>query len=344
MRCCSADAARAETGQRRLSCPRLPPKVVPRRLSVDLRCKRFHGDCDEPRAVGNSTDDGLETLVGRNPDWPQWRRSQSRSATGGNRTVPLGITVADDCRKPCFERFAAPHPSRGRGRNSPSPRGARVDRRSPPNRELATRLPSSVAAPTPPPQSCPPAPRPPPRTEGGLGMGQQVRTPRFPNCSVSKGPRLHQPRLLRRDPLQQFRRRFVVRVLRHQLAAHGQIENEAAQPRDRVGRVGDALVVREQAFGVHRASASARIAFNWSRRLAVSASAALSFGQQFLRVAVVVGHRVRVLDVEVVAARLHLLGRHLPRLRRLLAAFALRPPHQSMQPCRCSKRIGFVIE
>ena len=30
-------------------------------------------------------------------------------------------------------------------------------------------------------------------------------------------------------------------------------------------RVGDAVVMRQQAFGVHRASASARIAFNWSR-------------------------------------------------------------------------------
>ncbi len=34
-------------------------------------------------------------------------------------------------------------------------------------------------------------------------------------------PCLHQPRLLGCDPLQQLRRRFVVRVLRHQLSAHG---------------------------------------------------------------------------------------------------------------------------
>ena len=91
-------------------------------------------------------------------------------------------------------------------------------------------------------------------------------------------------------------------------------------------------IVCEQAFGVHRASASARIAFNWSRKLAVSASAAFRLCQQLLRVAVVVGHRVRVLDVEVVAARLHLLGRDLPA-----PAASPRGPCASRRPTsRCS--------
>jgi len=51
-------------------------------------------------------------------------------------------------------------------------------------------------------------------------------------CTKLRGSRYSpafKPRLLGRDPLQQFRRRFVPRVLRHQLAARGQIENEAAQ-------------------------------------------------------------------------------------------------------------------
>jgi hypothetical protein len=78
-------------------------------------------------------------------------------------------------------------------------------------------------------------------------------------------PRIHQPRLLLGDPLQQVRRRFVVRILRHELAAHSQIENEAAQAGDRVRRVGDLVIVCQKAFCVHWASASARIAFNWSR-------------------------------------------------------------------------------
>ena len=41
-------------------------------------------------------------------------------------------------------------------------------------------------------------------------------------------PGLYQPRLLLRNPLQQFSRRLVVWVLIDQLAAHGQIENETA--------------------------------------------------------------------------------------------------------------------
>ena len=88
-------------------------------------------------------------------------------------------------------------------------------------------------------------------------VGKQLRLPDL--------TRLHQPHLLLRDPLQQFRRRLVARILRHELAAHGQIENEAAQAGYRVRRVSNLLVMRQQAFGVHRASASAKIAFNWSR-------------------------------------------------------------------------------
>ena len=90
-------------------------------------------------------------------------------------------------------------------------------------------------------------------------------------------PCLHQPRLLGCDPLQQLRRRFVVRVLRHQLSAHGQIENEASQARDRVRSVGDLFVMGQQPVGVHRVSASVRIAFNRSRKSAASASATDSF-------------------------------------------------------------------
>ena len=51
-------------------------------------------------------------------------------------------------------------------------------------------------------------------------------------------------------------------------------ENEAAQTSDRVRRVSNPLVVLQQALSVHRASASARIAFNWSRNAATSFSAA----------------------------------------------------------------------
>jgi hypothetical protein len=39
--------------------------------------------------------------------------------------------------------------------------------------------------------------------------------------------------------------------LRHQLAAHVQIEHEAAQAGNGVGRVGDLLVVRRRAIRVH---------------------------------------------------------------------------------------------
>ena len=62
---------------------------------------------------------------------------------------------------------------------------------------------------------------------------------------------LHQPRLLCRDPLQQFRGRLVIRVLFDQPAAHGEVEDEAAQAGHGVGRVGHPVVEGEQAFGVH---------------------------------------------------------------------------------------------
>lgn len=86
----------------------------------------------------------------------------------------------------------------------------------------------------------------------------------------------HQSCLLRRYPLQQGRGGFVRRVLRHQLPPHREVQHEAAQPGDGVGRVGDAVVEGEQALGVHGASASARIAFNWPRSAATSPSAVSS--------------------------------------------------------------------
>src|SRR5215204_2740839 len=57
---------------------------------------------------------------------------------------------------------------------------------------------------------------------------------------------------------------------------------------------------------------------------------------------------MRVLDVEVVATRLDLLGRHFPRLRRFLAALALRPAPpldaalQVLEADRFGHRIGFL--
>ena len=100
----------------------------------------------------------------------------------------------------------------------------------------------------------------------------------------------------------------------------------------------------QQSVGIHRTSASARIAFKRSRKAAGFGLGGSQFLQQFLRVAVVVVLHVRVLDVEVVATRLDLVGRHLPGALRLLPALTVRPPHQSMQPCKCSSRIGRVME
>jgi hypothetical protein len=48
----------------------------------------------------------------------------------------------------------------------------------------------------------------------------------------------HQHFVLGCDPLQQFRRGFVVRVLRHELAAHGEVKDGSAQLLDLVGAAG----------------------------------------------------------------------------------------------------------
>ena len=87
---------------------------------------------------------------------------------------------------------------------------------------------------------------------------------------------LHQPRFLRRDPLQQLRRRLVVRVLRHELAAHGQIENEPAQAGNRVGRVGDAFIVGQQASAFIASAPPPGSPSAGRAALAVSLSAAFS--------------------------------------------------------------------
>ncbi len=60
-------------------------------------------------------------------------------------------------------------------------------------------------------------------------------------------PRLHQPHLLYHNPLQQFRRRFVVRVLFHQLAAHGKVEDGLAEGLDLVEAGGEGSEVVESA-------------------------------------------------------------------------------------------------
>lgn len=65
--------------------------------------------------------------------------------------------------------------------------------------------------------------------------------PTHPKCALPRA----------RQDEQQLRSRFVVRVLRHELAAHGQIKDESAQAGNRVGRVGDLFIVRQKAFGVH---------------------------------------------------------------------------------------------
>lgn len=57
----------------------------------------------------------------------------------------------------------------------------------------------------------------------------------------------------------------------HQPATHRQIENEPPQPRDRARRTGDALVERQQPFGVHLKAAPAHRAGR-QRRHAVRAA------------------------------------------------------------------------
>jgi hypothetical protein len=70
-------------------------------------------------------------------------------------------------------------------------------------------------------------------------------------------------RLLFRDPLQQFRRRFVVRVLRHELAAHGEVEDGLAEVLDLVRARGEGGQRAEgeagaglKGFGIGRVEAS----------------------------------------------------------------------------------------
>jgi hypothetical protein len=55
---------------------------------------------------------------------------------------------------------------------------------------------------------------------------------------------------------------LVVPILRHELAADGQIENESPKTGDGIRRVGDVLEVSQQPLLVHRRSASARIALS----------------------------------------------------------------------------------
>ena len=63
-------------------------------------------------------------------------------------------------------------------------------------------------------------------------------------------PRLHEPCLLRCDPLHQFRCWFIVRILLHQLAAHGEAEDGLAQGLDLVGTGGERGKVFEGETGV----------------------------------------------------------------------------------------------
>ena len=58
--------------------------------------------------------------------------------------------------------------------------------------------------------------------------------------------------------------------------------------RDGIGRIRDPFIAGEQAFGVHRTSASARIAFNCSRKAAVSDLGGGQLLQELLRVPIVV--------------------------------------------------------
>ena len=78
------------------------------------------------------------------------------------------------------------------------------------------------------------------------------------------------------NPLEQFGRRFVLRVLLDQLPPHREVEDEPAQARNGVGRFADAVEMGKKRSAVHRSSAFSRIALSWSRRAAVSFSAASS--------------------------------------------------------------------
>src|ERR1035437_9849700 len=67
-----------------------------------------------------------------------------------------------------------------------------------------------------------------------------------PNLALS-----YQPRLLCMNALERFGGRLVARVLFHELSPHGQIKNELPQTRDGVGRVADAVEMREELHGIH---------------------------------------------------------------------------------------------
>ena len=54
------------------------------------------------------------------------------------------------------------------------------------------------------------------------------------------------------NPLQQLRRRLILRVLLHQLPPHGQIQNEPPQARHGVGCFADLVKVFEEPIRVHR--------------------------------------------------------------------------------------------
>ena len=99
----------------------------------------------------------------------------------------------------------------------------------------------------------------------------------------------NQPVFLSPDFLEQFTRRFITRVLRHQLALHGQRQDEFAQTGHATGGLGDQVEMPHkwrlqihQVFGaglLHRQHCAhalapsdwARMLLSWSRRLCASA-------------------------------------------------------------------------
>ena len=83
-----------------------------------------------------------------------------------------------------------------------------------------------------------------------IGKGVSDRRLEMSGFAISSGvfDRLR-PCPLLSDPLQQFRRRFVVRVLRHELAAHGEVEDGLAQLLDLVGACGEGAAARRGRSG-----------------------------------------------------------------------------------------------
>ena len=80
-----------------------------------------------------------------------------------------------------------------------------------------------------------------------------------------------------------------VRILLHQPPAHGDIQHMKRRiAGDGVGGIGNLFVMGQQSVGIHRMSASARIAFKRSRKDRRFSFGSSQFLQQFLRVAVVV--------------------------------------------------------